>query len=130
MTLVSRRTFVCSALAAAAGPIILHGRYRVFASSTQEYPERVVRLMQESLVIDMLNQFLYRFDQKDLKERWLTEPGAFTLADFDRFKSSGVHVINFGDGVGSFAEAQELFGKWNSFIALYPQMVDAHQQRG
>ncbi|WP_348263099.1 membrane dipeptidase [Telmatobacter sp. DSM 110680] len=123
MTLISRRTFVCSALAAGTGPFVLRGRYRVFASSTQEYPERVVRLMKESLVVDMLNQFLYRFDQKELKEKWLMEPGAFTQADFDRFKSSGVHVINFGDGVGSFIEAQELFGKWNSFIALYPQWL-------
>lgn len=122
MQLVSRRTFLCSA-AAAAAPAVLRGRYRVFASSTKEYPDRVVRLMRESLVIDMLNQFLYRFDQKDLKEKWLTEPGAFTRADFERFKSSGVHVINFGDGADSFADAQELFGKWNSFIALYPQWL-------
>ena len=120
---LSRRTFLCSAVAAAAGPVVLRGRYRVFASSTKEYPERVVRLMQESLVIDMLNQFLYRFDQKDLKEKWLTEPGAFTRADFERFKDTGVHVVNFGEGVDSFADAEGLFGKWNSFIALYPQWL-------
>lgn len=120
---VSRRTFLCSAVAAATAPAFLRGRYRVFASSTKEYPERVVRLMQESLVVDMLNQFLYRFDQKDLKDKWLTEPGAFTRADFDRFKSSGVHVVNFGDGADTFADAQALFGKWNSFIALYPQWL-------
>ena len=123
MQSVSRRTFLCSAIAAAAGPVVLRGRYRVFASSAREYPERVVRLMQESLVVDMLNQFLYRFDQKDLKEKWLTEPGAFTQTDFERFKSTGVHVINFGDGADNFASAEELFGKWNSFIALYPQWL-------
>ena len=135
---VSRRTFLCSAVSAAAGPVFLRGRYRVFASTTREYPERVVRLMEESLVVDMLNQFLYRFDQKDLKEKWLTEPGAFTQADFERFKSTGVNVVNFGDGADSFASAEELFGKWNSFVALYPQwlmrinnaadMARAHQQ--
>ena len=81
MQSVSRRTFLCSAVAAVTAPVILRGRYRVFASSTREYPERVVRLMRESLVIDMLNQFLYRIDQADLKEKWLTEPGAFTEAD-------------------------------------------------
>jgi hypothetical protein len=103
---VSRRTFLSRAIkTAAAGPFILRHSYRVFAESTQEYPERVVRLMRESLVIDMLNQFLYRFDQKDLKEKWLTEPGAFTEADFRKFKSSGVSVINFGEGVENFAEA-------------------------
>ena len=84
MQSVTRRTFLRSVLgsalgtgaAAATGPYILRGKYRVFAASPQEYPERVVRLMRESTVVDMLNQFLYRIDQKDLKERWLTEPGA------------------------------------------------------
>lgn len=124
MPSVSRRTFLRSAACAAAtGPFILRGRYRVFASSDREYPERVVRLMRESLVVDMLNQFLYRFDQNDLKERWLTEPGAFTQADFERFKSTGVHVINFGEGTDSSAGAESLFAKWNTFIAQYPQWI-------
>jgi len=105
------------------GPFILRGRYRVFAQSTQDYPERVVRLMRESLVVDMLNQFLYRFDQTELKERWLTVPGAFTQADFERFRSTGVQVINFGDGAQSPADAESLFAKWNSFVALYPQWL-------
>lgn len=118
---VSRRAFVrATACAAVTGAFILRGRYRVFAA---EYPERVVRLMRESLVVDMLNQFLYRFDQKDLLERWLTVPGAFSEADFLRFKSTGVNVINFGDGADSPADAESLFARWNSFIALYPQWL-------
>ncbi len=117
---VSRRAFVRAACAAVTGPFILRGRYRVFAA---EYPERVVRLMRESLVVDMLNQFLYRFDQKDLLEKWLTVPGAFSEADFLRFKSTGVNVINFGDGADSPADAESLFARWNSFIALYPQWL-------
>ena len=124
MESVSRRAFIGRALkAAATGPFILRHSYRVFAESTKEYPERVVRLMRESLVIDMLNQFLYRFDQKDLKEKWLTVPGAFTEANFQWFKSTGVSVVNFGEGVENFAEAQLLFAKWNSFIAQYPQWL-------
>jgi membrane dipeptidase len=95
----------------------------VFAQSTQEYPERVVRLMRESLVIDMLNQFLYRIDQKDLKEKWLTQAGTFTEADFLKFKSSGVSVVNFGDGAEDYAGAELLFAKWNGFIAQYPQWL-------
>jgi hypothetical protein len=93
----SRRSFVTRAASAAiAAPFVLRHNYRVFAQSRQEYPERVVRLMRESLVIDMLNQFLYRIDQKDLKEKWLTQASAFTEADFLKFKSSGVSVMNFG----------------------------------
>jgi len=95
----------------------------VFAQSSKEYPERVVRLMRESIVIDMLNQFLYRTDQKDLLDKWLTQPGTFTEKDFKLFKSSGVNVISFGNGASDFADAQDLFGKWNSFIAEYPQWL-------
>jgi membrane dipeptidase len=121
---VPRRTFLKGALSAlAAAPFVLRKSYRVFAQSAQEYPERVVRLIRESLVIDMLNQFLYRADQKELKEKWLTQPGAFTEADFRRFQSTGVSVINFGDGADDFADAQQLFAKWNSFIAEYPQWL-------
>jgi membrane dipeptidase len=124
LTATSRRAFLRTALyTAATAPFVLRGRYRVFAKSPAEYPERVVRLMRESLVIDMLNQFLYRFDQKDLLDRWLTEPGAFTQADFERFKRTGVNVINFGDGADSAADAESLFAKWNSFIVLYPQWL-------
>jgi membrane dipeptidase len=125
---VTRRNFLRTVLGtgaavAAAGPYILRGRYRVFAASAEEYPERVVRLMRESTVVDMLNQFLYRMDQKDLEEKWLTQAGAFTQADFERFKSTGVNAINFGNGADSFADAQGLFGKWNNFIAMYPQWL-------
>lgn len=124
MASVSRRAFLrCAVCAAASGPFVLRGRYRVFASSMQEYPERVVRLMSESLVVDMLNQFLYRFDRAELKEKWLTVPGAFTRADFERFKGTGVHVVNFGEGVDSLPEAETLFAKWNSFIAQYPEWL-------
>jgi len=108
---------------AAAAPFVLRHSYRVFAQSAKVYPERVVRLIRESLVIDMLNQFLYRTDQRELLERWLTQPGAFTEADFLRFKSTGVSVINFGNGVHDFASAQALFTKWNGFIARYPQWL-------
>src|SRR5277367_4336209 len=109
--------------ATVAAPFVLRHSHRVFAQSAQKYPERVVRLMRESLVIDMLNQFVYRSDQQDLFKKWLTVPGTFTEADFERFRSTGVSVINFGSGADSFAEAQEFFAGWNSFIAQYPQWL-------
>jgi membrane dipeptidase len=121
---MTRRTFFRrSTNAAVAAPFVLRHSNRLFAQTAPEYPERVVRLMRESLVIDMLNQFLYRIDQKDLKEKWLTQPGAFTATDFGKFKSSGVSVINFGEGADGFADAELLFAKWNSFIAQYPQWL-------
>jgi membrane dipeptidase len=121
---MTRRTFFKRAMnAAVAAPFVLRHSYRLFAQPAPEYPERVVRLMRESLVIDMLNQFLYRIDQKGLKEKWLTQPGAFTAADFERFKGTGVSVINFGEGADGFVDAELLFAKWNSFIAQYPQWL-------
>ena len=83
--MLTRRSLLTNGIkAAVAAPFVVRQSYRVFAETTQEYPERVVRLMRESLVIDMLNQFLYRSDQKDLLEKWLTVPGSFTEADFLR----------------------------------------------
>ena len=124
MESVSRRIFPRRAMSAAiVAPLVLRRSYRLIAQPAPEYPERVMRLMRESLVIDMLNQFLYRTDQEDLKEKWLTQPGAFTEADFLKFKSSGVSVFNFGEGADDFASAQLLFAKWNSFIAQYPQWL-------
>jgi membrane dipeptidase len=121
---MTRRTFFRHAVnAAVAAPFVLRHGYRLCAQPAPEYPERVVRLMRESLVIDMLNQFLYRIDQKDLKEKWLTQPGAFTAADFLKFKGTGVSVANFGEGADGFADAQLLFAKWNNFIAQYPQWL-------
>lgn len=79
--------------------------------------------MRESLVIDMLNQFLYRFDQRDLMEKWWSEPGAFTEADFQKFKSAGVHAINLGMGASNAADAETELGKLDSFIALYPERL-------
>src|SRR5215469_16872673 len=105
------------------GPFVLRQRYRVFAQSPAEYPERVVRLVRESLVIDMLNQFLYRTDKRDVLNDWLTRPGAFTQRDFEPFRNSGVNAINFGDGADSLNAAMSLFGKWNGFLLNYPQWL-------
>jgi membrane dipeptidase len=122
--MISRRTFLGSVTkAAVAVPLAFPRSYPLFAQSAPVYSDRVARLIRESLVIDMLNQFLYRIDQEDLKEKWLTHPGAFTEADFLKFKNSGVSVYNFGDGADDFASAQLLFAKWNSFIAQYPQWL-------
>jgi membrane dipeptidase len=109
--------------AAVAAPLVLGPGYRLFGQPSPQYPERVVRLMRDSLAIDMLNQFLYRIDQDDLKEKWLTQAGAFTEADYLKFTSTGVSVFNFGEGVDDFAGAQALFASWNNFIAQYPQWL-------
>ena len=82
-----------------------------------------MRLVRESLVIDMLNQFLYRRDQAAKLKAWLSHPGAFTAADFARFKDSGINAINFGDAADTFEDGIRLFADWNSFLAEYPDWL-------
>jgi membrane dipeptidase len=121
---ISRREFLSGALSAAvAGPTVLRHRYRLFTDSAEEYPERAVRLVRESLVIDMLNQFLYRIDKRSVLDDWLPRAGAFTKSDFEFFESSGVNAINFGEGASSLDDAEKLFAKWNAFLMEYPQWL-------
>src|ERR1700690_469021 len=85
---ISRRGFIRRASSAALTvPFVLRHRYRLFAQSSEEYPERAVRLVRESLVIDMLNQFLYRMDKEKVLNDWLSRPGAFPRPAF-KFSSN------------------------------------------
>lgn len=123
-TSISRREFIRRAASTAlVAPFVLRNRYRLFAQSPDEYPDRVVRLVRESLVIDMLNQFLYRIDKQSVLNDWLSRPGAFTQSDVEFFISSGVNAINFGLDASSLDDAEKLFAKWNSFLLDYPRWL-------
>src|SRR5579859_535923 len=118
---VSRRMFLRGTVSAAmAAPYILRSPCAVGAQSGTRYPERAVRLVRESTLLDMLNQFLYRTDKEDTLNDWLSKPNAFTASDFRQFADSGVTAVNFGLGASSLHEASELFGRWNSFVLQYP----------
>jgi membrane dipeptidase len=121
--MISRRRILAAGATLAGAPFFNRNRYRIFAQSSVEYSERAVRLVRESLVIDMLNQFLYRRDLQPTLRKWLTQPGAFTAADFERFLNSGVTAANLGDGADSFEAGIRLFGEWNSFFAQYPDRL-------
>ena len=82
-----------------------------------------MRLVRESLVIDMLNQFLYRRDMQPKLRQWLSKPGAFTRADFEQFRDSGINAASFGDAADNYEDGIELFAKWNSFLAAYPDWL-------
>ncbi len=112
-----------AAAAAIAAPFFNRDRYALFAQTSHEYSERSVRLVRESLVIDMLNQFLYRRDMQPKLRQWLAQPGAFTRADFEQFRDSGINAINFGDAADNYEDGIELFAHWNSFLAAYPDWL-------
>jgi membrane dipeptidase len=106
-----------------AAPFVNLGRFALFAQSTAEFSERAVRLVRESLVIDLLNQFLYRADLQPKLRQGLSKPGAFAQEDFERFLDSGINAISFGNGANTYEDATRLFADWNSFLAQYPDRL-------
>jgi membrane dipeptidase len=121
---LSRRAFLRGTVSAAlAASCILRARRAGSAALESRYPRRVVRLMEECTVVDMLNQFLYRTDKESTLNDWLSKPNAFTASDFRQFADSGVSAINFGLGAGSLHEATELFAHWNAFVLQYPRWL-------
>jgi membrane dipeptidase len=100
------------------------GSYQLFAQSGQEYSERTIRIVKEALVIDMLNQFKgYNNSNSKVLSRWLTEPGAFTQADAEKYLASGINVFALGHGNGSYEEGVRQMAEWNGFIAGYSQWL-------
>ena len=124
-TNVSRRDVVAALVAGGAAlagaPAILRGRYRLFAQSATEYSARAVRLVERTIVVDMLNQFRFAdFSEKPPKsERWLHVPRSFTEADWREVKTSGFRVFSLGAGASSYEGAIRWAADWNGFIAGY-----------
>src|SRR6185295_15732209 len=84
---------------------------------------RAIDLVNESVVVDMLHQIVYRFDQADMLRRWLSEPGAFTEQDFDQYRRSGITVISLGRGSGVYDNALKYVAEFNGFVAAYPDWL-------
>ena len=104
-----------------AAPAILRGRYRLAPDIPQEYSARAIRLVQESLVLDLLNQFRFAdFADKPPKSTlWLTKPHSMSAADFEMYRASGYNVIALGHGPTDFDTGIRFFADWNGFIAEY-----------
>lgn len=103
-------------------PAILRGRYRLDHGGTTEYSARAIRLVQESVVVDLLNQFRFAdyADQPPKSTLWLTRPRSMTPADFEMYRTSGYDVIALGHGPTDYASGIRFFADWNGFIAEYP----------
>ena len=119
----TRRTALKSIAAAIVAPFINRNRYALFAQSSQQYSERALRLVRESLVIDMLNQFLYRTDMQSTMREWFAKPAAFTQADFEKFRDSGINAASFGNAAADYDDGIRLFADWNSFLAAHPDQL-------
>ncbi len=104
-----------------AAPAILSGRYRPFQSSTREYSARAVKLVEETVVVDMLNQFRFAdyADKPPKSERWLRAARTFTAEDFETYRTSGIRVFSLGHSARDYESGIRFFADWNSFIAGY-----------
>ena len=122
---VSRRDALTSlaagALAVAGAPAVLRGRYRLFADSPVKYSSRAIRLVERTVVIDMLNQFRFAdyAEHPPKSELWLHAPRSFTAADFEQYRTSGIRVFALGAGEPNYEAGIRFFADWNGFIAGY-----------
>lgn len=88
--------------------------------TTRKYSARAADLVQNSNVIDMLSLPTLNWQ---LLERWHESPDAFTSADFEKLRSSGINV--FHPAVAFEKEdthdiTKSWFSKWNRFIDNHP----------
>jgi len=102
-------------------PAVLRGRYRLFAQSNSQYSARAVRLVESSVVVDLLNQFQFQdfAERPPRSDQWLSQPGAFTAADAARYQGSGITVFALGAGAGDYDNAIVFHARWNGFLAGY-----------
>jgi membrane dipeptidase len=115
----SRRDLLKSAAAAGgafvAAPLINLGRFKLFANA--EYSERAIRLVRESVVIDMLSPITLNFP---LFGKWIAQPELFGSTEFQKYLDSGINVFHVAVGVGGSdprASVLDFIAKWNSFLA-------------
>jgi membrane dipeptidase len=123
---MSRRAIIAALTAGVAtigAPAVLRRRFRLFAQSAAEYSERAIRLVQGTVVVDLLNQFRFadNAQRPPLSERWLRQPGAFTAAHWEEYKSSGFRVFGLGGGDSAHEGALVELAEWNGFVAAYPE---------
>ena len=104
---------------------ILSNRFRLFAQSSVKYSARAIRLVEESPVVDLLNQFLFEdFAEKPPKiDRWLDHPETFRKADSEPYLNSGINVFALGSGARDYEAGLRFFARWNGFLAAHPDLL-------
>jgi len=120
---ISRRTLVrgaaLSATALVGAPFLNLGRYRLFASSEQEYTRRCIDLVGGSLIIDMLGLTTIN---GETGERWGPDYAGLTAADIEEFRTSEIDVFHIASGVGG-RTAEQAYQNVLSFVGGYNAIV-------
>lgn len=122
-----RREFLENMASTGLGLILLSGfesiTYSFPFDTAMEYSDRALKLVAESTVIDMLNSignFLPGTKKEQVRsegEIWLSEPGTFTVKDYQHCKESGINIFAPGFLAPNYVAAIEQMAKWNGFIA-------------
>jgi membrane dipeptidase len=97
-------------------PMVNIGRYRLFASSPVEYSARCVKLMEESVVVDMLGALTLSGKWRE----WSQAPESFTDADAQRYRDSGITVFHHAFGLSgptAYEQSINALGAVNALIA-------------
>jgi membrane dipeptidase len=118
MSTLTRRSALTGISAA-----ILSSRVRLFGES--QYSARAIRLVEETPVVDLLDQFRFQdFKDKPPKiDRWLDNPATFTKADAEEYLKSGINVFCLGAGAQDYEAGLRFFARWNGFLAAHPDLV-------
>lgn len=120
--MTTRRKILKSALgvgvASTFGPMINYGQYQVSAATPQKYSARVVKVVERSLVIDMLAPLKLDFT-----------PEAFALPASDKeiatFRESGITAFHNSVGVGgpsAYDDALEFLAAWQGYAGRNSQL--------
>lgn len=125
---MDRRSFLkASAAAAAALPFSVAGCVRAPALASPAIVDgrrsRARDIVESTIVVDMLHQLNYRIDLAETRRRWLYEPGAFTEAEFQAYRASGISVIGMGNAGGDFETLIRHMAAYNGLAAAYPDRL-------
>ncbi len=116
-----RRALVAIGVGLAGAPAILRGTYRLWAQSQTRYSARCVKIMEENLVVDLLNQFRFPdYNEKPPRiTRWLSQNSSLSAEDAAIYRGSGLTALATGHGAESYESALRWFAEWNGLLAQY-----------
>ncbi len=116
-----RRALVAIGVGLAGAPAILRGTYRLSAQSQTRYSARCVKIMEENLVVDLLNQFRFPdYNEKPPRiTRWLSQNSSLSAEDAAIYRGSGLTALATGHGAESYESALRWFAEWNGLLAQY-----------
>lgn len=112
-----------AATAALVAPYLNLGRFRLFGRSQRTYSARAIRLIEESLVVDMLAPLTLNFPAG---RTWLSDPDRYPAEEAAAWRRSGITAIHPATGVGgpnAKENAAALLHGLNGFIASRDEFV-------